>query len=83
MGVPQESLLGPQLFSLYIDDHPSVHEDVAYYADDLIIYTHERDTEQVNGHYRSMKLLSGTKKGEKSDCLFCYLDISGSHYCQN
>lgn len=49
IGLPQGSNIGPLLFSLYINDLPSVCQDVniQMYADDTVVYTWGKDAEQV------------------------------------
>ncbi len=48
-GLPQGSNLGPLLFSLYINDLPSVCPDVSVqmYADDTLVYVHGSNISQV------------------------------------
>jgi len=43
------SILGPTLFSLYINDQPSACEncDILMYADDTVIFTHGKTTAEV------------------------------------
>ena len=48
-GVPQGSLLGPLLFSLYVNDLPSIikHSELSLYADDTCIFYSSKNAEDI------------------------------------
>lgn len=58
MGVPQGSILGPLLFTLYVNDFPSVcNNKMIMYADDTVVYSHGKTVEDV-----AQKLTAEMKK---------------------
>ena len=78
-GVPQGSILGPLLLTLYMNNIalPSLHSDVHFYADDTILYsfgpTIEEATENVqaafNGFQLSLIKLKLVLNSSKTKCM--------------
>lgn len=48
-GVPQGSILGPLLFSLYVNDFPNVcfNSNIQMYADDTVVFVHANSADQA------------------------------------
>ena len=54
-GVPQDSILGPTLFLLYVNDLPDVICDIAIYADDTTLYS---QCDQASDLWQQLELAS-------------------------
>lgn len=68
-GVPQGSILGPILFSIYINDLPDVCPDIniQMYADDAVIFTHAKNPQEASQILTSA--MTNVQNWVKASCL--------------